>query len=182
MDIEIEKDDCLAGTTAWLINGILNGNITFYEDNSEICFSRLVMRVHSTEEILAIFWTGDYPRIEYKIVIGNENNRCKYPYTPACKRTLCKIAHKWCRQLDEIREADQDIDVSSIQVHIKGSQKKETDRNLITRCFDCVYCSEAYPNFQIVCDLDNHCIKDVYHSSCDEFVRAEVEGEEYNET
>lgn len=46
-------------------------------------------------------------------------------------------------------------------------------------CFNCAYCSECYPSFKDVCDLDGHVINDVYNETCGKFLESE---DEENET
>lgn len=40
-------------------------------------------------------------------------------------------------------------------------------------CFECAFCSEHYPSFKDVCDLDEHEIKEPEKEKCFNFVKAE---------
>ncbi len=42
-------------------------------------------------------------------------------------------------------------------------------------CFNCAYCSELYPSFKDVCDLDDHIINDVFKETCNNFLESEDE-------
>lgn len=45
------------------------------------------------------------------------------------------------------------------------------------RCFDCAMCSEHYPSFKDICDVDDHEISDVYSELCDKFIEMEEQNE-----
>lgn len=49
----------------------------------------------------------------------------------------------------------------------------------IKRCFDCAYCSTYVYRQGDCCDLDEHCIENVFTESCEEFIMADEETDEF---